>query len=144
MLDHHKLLLGFAHSISSFASAREPENTPRLLLSSTPWFFVIFGQSDPFVHGGQARHTRAEPDCCAGQAAETPGEGGTVAAALPSGRRAAHGAFDATLRERCGRRVHPCGETARQVVGVGRRGGPQIRGWRGGRRTWRNRGWRTH
>ena len=122
--------------LTSFGPGRQPENTPRILLSSTPWLSGIFGQSDPCVHGayrsvcmhgGQARHTRAEPDCCAGQAADTPGEGGTVVAALPSGRRAAHVALDATLRERGGRRVHPCGDTARQGVVVGLRGGPQLR-----------------
>jgi hypothetical protein len=111
------------------------------LLSSTPWFSVIFGHSDPLVYGAQARPMCAEPDCCVGHAVETPSAGGTVPAALPSSRWAAHGACDATLRERGGRRVPPCGETARQVVGVGLRGGPQLRGGRGGRLTWRNRGW---
>ena len=62
-------------------------------------------------------------------------------AALPSGGWAAHGARDAPLRERCGRRLPPCGETERPGVGVDRRGGPQIWGWRGGKRTWRNRWW---
>ena len=104
-------------------SAREPENTPRILLSSIPWLSAIFGQSDPFVHGAyrsvcvhsdQAQHTLAEPRFCAGQAADTPGEVETVAAALPGGRRAAPSALDATLRERYGRRWHPCGDTARQ------------------------------
>src|SRR5918999_3157148 len=40
---------------------------------------------------------------------------------LPSGRWAAHAARDAPLRERCGRRVPPCGETTQQ--GAGEEGG---------------------
>src|SRR5215510_3570256 len=31
--------------IPSFVPAREPEHTPRILLSSTPWFSAILGQS---------------------------------------------------------------------------------------------------
>jgi hypothetical protein len=58
-----------------------------MLRSSTPWFSMIFEPSNPCVHGaycsfyvygGQARPTRAEQDCCVGQAADTPGAGGTV------------------------------------------------------------------
>src|SRR5216683_3042503 len=98
---------------------------PAHLLSSTPWFSGIFGQSDSCVygayrsvcvHGSQARHTLTEPRFWADQAAETPGAGGTVAAALPSGRRAPRVALDATLRERWGRRVYPYEDTARQGV----------------------------
>ena len=65
-------------------------------------------QRDPFargaysyvcVHGGQARHTLAEPLAAtlffAGEATDTHGEAGTVAGALHSGRRAAHEVLDA-------------------------------------------------
>src|SRR5215813_15323654 len=41
--------------ISSFVPAREPEYTPRLLLSSTPWFSAILGQS-----GAPGSRTRGE------------------------------------------------------------------------------------
>ena len=37
--------------IPSFVPGRESENTPRMLLSSTLWFSVLVGQSDPCVHG---------------------------------------------------------------------------------------------
>jgi monoamine oxidase len=68
-------------------------------------------QSDPFargaysdvcVHGGQARHTLAEPLAAtlffAGEATETHGEAGMVAGALHSGRRAAREGLDAAQR----------------------------------------------
>jgi monoamine oxidase len=68
-------------------------------------------QSDPFargaysyvcVHGGQARHTLAEPLAAtlffAGEATDTHGEAGTVAGALHSGRRAARAVLDAAQR----------------------------------------------
>ena len=97
-----------------------------MLRSSTPWFFVLFGHSDPLVHGAQARHTRAEPDGCVGQAAETPGAGGTVAAALPSGRRAAHGAFDRRCRSTVADACIPAGrwhDTLTWACAEGRRAG---------------------
>ena len=68
-------------------------------------------QRDPFargaysyvcVHGGQARHTLAEPLAAtlsfAGEATDTHGEAGTVAGALQSGRRAAREVLDAAQR----------------------------------------------
>ena len=61
--------------------------------------FARGAYSDVWVHGGQARHTLAEPRATtlffAGEAADTHGGAGTVAGALPSGRRAAHAVPDA-------------------------------------------------
>jgi hypothetical protein len=40
----------------SFVSAREPEHTPRMLLSSTPWLPTVLGQSGaPRVHRPEVR-----------------------------------------------------------------------------------------